>query len=125
MEESKELTSAQEEEIKKKLESLRKEDPKKNKRIRPIVIFGDEFDDKGIYVGYFREPDFAAFSKFVQLQKKDEVAALRALARDTFVDGDKEMIDDDSIFLYGLSAEMGKILEARQTKVVNFYKAGK
>lgn len=125
MEESKELSLTQEEEIKKKLESLKKEDLKKNKRIRPIVIFGDEFDDKDIYVGYFREPDFATFSKFVQLQKKDDVAALRALARDTFVDGDKEMIDDDSIFLYGLSAEMGKILEARQTKVVNFYKAGK
>lgn len=125
MEESKELTSVQEEEIKKKLESLKKEDPKKNKRIRPIVIFGDEFDDKDTYVGYFREPDFATFSKFVQLQKKDDVAALRALARDTFVDGDKEMIDDDSLFLYGLSPELGKILDARQTKVVNFSKAGK
>ena len=125
MEESKELTSVQEEEIKKKLESLKKEDPKKNKRVRPIVVFGDEFDDKDTYVGYFREPDFATFSKFVQLQKKDDVAALRALARDTFVDGDKEMIDDDSLFLYGLSPELGKILDARQTKVVNFSKAGK
>lgn len=125
MEESKELSLAQEEAIKKKLESLKKENPKENKRIRPIVIFGDEFDDKELYVGYFREPNFAAFSKFVQLQKKDDVAALRALAKDTFVDGDKEMIDDDSLFLYGLSPELGKILEARQTKVVNFSTAGK
>lgn len=125
MEESKELSLAQEEAIKKKLESLKKENPKENKRIRPIVVFGDEFDDKEFYVGYFREPNFAAFSKFVQLQKKDDVAALRALAKDTFVDGDKEMIDDDSLFLYGLSPELGKILEARQTKVVNFSTAGK
>lgn len=123
--EDKQLTLEKEEAILKKLDSLKKEDPKKNKRIRPIVIFGDEFDDKDIYVGYFREPDFAAFSKFVQLQKKDDVAALRALAKDTFVDGDKEMIDDDSLFLYGLSPELGKILEARQTKVVNFSTAGK
>lgn len=125
MEESKELSLEQEKAIKEKLESLKKEDPKKNKRVRPIVIFGDEYDEKDIYIGYFREPDFAAFSKFVQLQKKDDVAALRALARDTFVAGDKEMIDDDSIFLYGLSAEMGRVLEARQSKVVNFSKAGK
>lgn len=125
MEESKELSLAQEDAIKKKLESLKKENPKENKRIRPIVIFGDEFDDKELYVGYFREPNFAAFSKFVQLQKKDDVAALRALAKDTFVDGDKEMIDDDSLFLYGLSPELGKILESRQTKVVNFSTAGK
>jgi len=40
---------------------------------------------------------------------------LRALARDTFVDGDKEMIDDDSLFLYGFPPELGKILDARQT----------
>lgn len=125
MEEYKELPLEKEEEIKKKVESLKKEDPKKYKRVKPIVIFGDEFDEKEIYVGFFIEPNFAAFSKFIQLQKKDDVAALRALARDTFVAGDKEIIDDDSLFLYGLSPELSKILEARQTKVINFSKAGK
>ena len=69
-EESKELTLAQEETIKKTLEEIRKQDPKKNKRVYPIVVFGDEYDDKDVYIAYFREPDFIAFSKFVQLQKK-------------------------------------------------------
>ena len=36
-EESKELTLAQEETIKKTLEEIRKQDPKKNKRVYPIV----------------------------------------------------------------------------------------
>lgn len=67
-EESKELTLAQEETIKKTLEEIRKQDPKKNKRVYPIVVFGDEYDDKDVYIAYFREPDFIAFSKFVQLQ---------------------------------------------------------
>ena len=100
-EESKELTLAQEETIKKTLEEIRKQDPKKNKRVYPIVVFGDEYDDKDVYIAYFREPDFIAFSKFVQLQKKDEIAAVRSLAHDTFIQGDKELVDDDSLFLYG------------------------
>ena len=124
MEESKELTLAQEETIKKTLEEIRKQDPKKNKRVYPIVVFGDEYDDKEVYIAYFREPDFVAFSKFAQLQKKDEIAAVRSLARDTFIQGDKELVDDDS-FLYGLSAKLVNIIGSRQAKVANFSIAGK
>ena len=125
VEELKDLTLKQKEEIQKKVEELKKQDLKKNKRVYPIVIFGDEFDEKDVYIGYFREPDFAVFSKFIQLQKKDEIAAIRALARDIFIEGDKEMVDDDSLFLYGLSSKLATILESRQAKVVNFYNAGK
>ena len=106
-EESKELTLAQEETIKKTLEEIRKQDPKKNKRVYPIVVFGDEYDDKDVYIAYFREPDFIAFSKFVQLQKKDEIAAVR------------------SLFLYGLSTKLVNIIGSRQAKVANFSIAGK
>ena len=124
-EESKELTLAQEETIKKTLEEIRKQDPKKNKRVYPIVVFGDEYDDKDVYIAYFREPDFIAFSKFVQLQKKDEIAAVRSLARDTFIQGDKELVDDYSLFLYGLATKLANIIGARQAKVANFSIAGK
>ena len=124
-EESKELTLAQEETIKKTLEEIKKQDPKKNKRVYPIVVFGDEYDDKEVYIAYFREPNFVAFSKFAQLQKKDEIAAVRSLARDTFIQGDKELVDDDSLFLYGLSAKLVNIIGSRQAKVANFSIAGK
>ena len=112
-EESKELTLAQE------------ETTKKNKWVYPIVVFGDEYDDKYVYIAYFREPDFIAFSKFVQLQKKDEIAAVRSLAHDTFIQGDKELVDDDSLFLYGLSTKLVNIIGSRQAKVANFSIAGK
>ena len=114
-----------EETIKKTLEEIRKQDPKKNKRVYPIVVFGDEYDDKDVYIAYFREPDFIAFSKFVQLQKKDEIAAVRSLAHDTFIQGDKELVDDDSLFLYGLSTKLVNIIGSRQAKVANFSIAGK
>lgn len=96
-----------------------------NKRVYPIVVFGDEYDDKDVYIAYFREPDFIAFSKFVQLQKKDEIAAVRSLAHDTFIQGDKELVDDDSLFLYGLSTKLVNIIGSRQAKVANFSIAGK
>ena len=86
---------------------------------------GDEYDDKDVYIAYFREPDFIAFSKFVQLQKKDEIAAVRSLAHDTFIQGDKELVDDDSLFLYGLSTKLVNIIGSRQAKVANFSIAGK
>ena len=98
-EESKELTLAQEETIKKTLEEIRKQDPKKNKRVYPIVVFGDEYDDKDVYIAYFREPDF--------------------------IEGDKELVDDDSLFLYGLSTKLVNIIGSRQAKVANFSIAGK
>ena len=78
-----------------------------------------------MYIAYFREPDFIAFSKFVQLQKKDEIAAVRSLAHDTFIQGDKELVDDDSLFLYGLSTKLVNIIGSRQAKVANFSIAGK
>lgn len=96
IEESEELTLAQEETIKKTLEEIRKQDPKKNKRVYPIVMLGDEYDDKDVYIAYFREPDFTAFSKFVQLQKKDETVTVQSLARDIFIQGDKKLVDDAS-----------------------------
>ena len=52
IEESEELTLAQEETIKKTLEEIRKQDPKKNKRVYPIVMLGDEYDDKDVYIAY-------------------------------------------------------------------------
>lgn len=41
MEENKELTLAQEETIKKTLEEIKKQDPKKNKRVYPIVVYNN------------------------------------------------------------------------------------
>jgi hypothetical protein len=47
------------------------------------------------------------------------------LAHDTFIQGDKELVDDDSLFLYGLSTKLVNIIGSRQAKVANFSIAGK
>lgn len=112
-------------EIAKKIEDLKAADSKL-KRIYPIMVLGDvEAGEKSYYVGYFKQPPFPAFSKYLSLSQKDQAGAMRELAKDCFLDGDKELIKDESLFLYGLMPHLAQLIEMRQGKVVNLSKAGK
>ena len=103
---------------------LRTNDPKL-KMIFPIVVFGGEYDDKEMYVGYFRQPSFAAFSKYLSAAQSNQAVAMRTLAKDCFLGGDKELVEDDSLFLFGLMAQLSRIIEIRQAKLVNLSRPGK
>lgn len=116
--EDKMLTLVQEEEIKKKAQQLRTE--KKLRKVFSMVVFGDTTcGEKEIYVAYMAEPSFAQFSKFMAASKKDEVTAMRTLAKDAFLDGDKDLIDNDSLFLFGLMGQLSEIITTRQSTLVN------
>lgn len=112
-------------EIENKMTTLKQNDPKL-KRIYPIMVLGDvEAGEKPYYIGYFKQPPFPAFSKYLSLSQKDQAGAMRELAKDCFLDGDKELIKDESLFLYGLMPHLAQLIEMRQGKVVNLSKAGK
>lgn len=116
--EEKNLNLKQESEIKEKAEALKA--GKKLRKVYPMVVFGDtENDEKEYYVAYMGEPTFAQFSKFMAASKKDEVTAMRTLAKDCFVDGDRELIDNDSLFLFGLMGQLSDIIQTRQSTLVN------
>lgn len=95
------------------------------KRVMPVVVKGDEYDDKDMYIAYFREPSFKIFSKFQTLSKNDEAQSLRGLARDCFLSGDKDLIDDESLFMFGLMPQLLGLINMREGKMVNLSKAGK
>ncbi|WP_320889026.1 hypothetical protein [Bacteroides sp.] len=117
--EEKTLSLEQETEIKKKAQKLKEE--KKLRKIFPMVIFGDtSTGEKEFYVAYMGEPTFPQFSKFMAASKRDEVSAMRALAKDCFLDGDKELVDNESLFLYGLMGQLSEIIATRQSTLVNF-----
>ncbi len=97
----------------------------KLKRVYPIFVEGDESDGQEYFVGYFRQPSFVAFSKYMSLSQKDQVGAMRELAKECFLDGDKELIKDESLFLYGLMPHLFSLIEVRKGKLVNLSKAGK
>lgn len=115
--EEKILTLQQETQIKEKASSLKAE--KKLRKIYPMVVFGDTAcDEKEIYVAYMAEPSFSQFSKFMAASKRDEVTAMRTLAKDCFLDGDKELVDNESLFLFGLMGQLSEIITTRQTTLV-------
>ena len=116
--EEKSLTLKQESEIKEKARTLKTE--KKLRKVYPMVVFGDaDSGEKEYYVAYMGEPTFPQFSKFMAASKKDEVTAMRTLAKDCFLDGDKELIDTDSLFLFGLMGQLAEIIQTRQSTLVN------
>lgn len=109
--------------IEKKVASLKEKNPKA--KIVPLMVEGEPGDDKEIYVGYFSQPSFMNFSKYMTLAQKDQVSAMRQLARDCYVDGDKELVDDDSLFLFGLMGQMQHLIKMRGGRLINLSKIGK
>ena len=119
-----EITSTVKAEIEKKVAELREKNP--NIRvIFPIVVEGNEYDEKPMYIGYFRQPSFQAFSKYLSASQSNQGVAMRTLATDCFLDGDKELVDDDSLFLFGLMGQLTKVIEMRHGRLVNLSKPGK
>lgn len=115
------LTLTQETEIKEKALQIKAD--KKLRKVIPMVVFGEE-GEKEFYVAYMREPSFPQFSKFMAASKKDEVTAMRTLAKDCFLEGDKELIDDESLFLFGLMGQLSEIIATRQSTLINLSTAG-
>lgn len=116
--EEKTLTLEQESQIKEKAAALKAD--KKLRKVHAMVVFGDtECGEKEFYVAYMGEPTFPQFSKFMAASKKDEVNAMRQLARDCFIDGDKELVDNESLFLFGLMGQLSEIISTRQSRLVN------
>ncbi len=112
------LTLEQEKKIKETALKLKQE--KKLRKIYPMVVFGEEnCDEKEVYVAYLAEPTFPQFSKFMAASKKDEVMAMRTLAKDCFIDGDRDLVDNESLFLFGLMGQLSELITTRQSVLVN------
>lgn len=111
-------------EIDKKVAELKASNPKL--RIKPLIVNGEDDDDtKKVYVGYFSKPSFVNFSKYLTLSQKDQALAMRQLAKDCFIEGDREMIDDDDLFLFGLMGQLQHLIKMRGGRLVNLSKPGK
>lgn len=119
-----ELTALVQETIKETVAKIKASDPTA-KAVFPIVVEGTDYDAKELYIGYFRQPSFKSFSKYLSAAQKDQAVAMRQLARDCFIEGDKELIEDESLFLFGLMGQLAQIIEMRNGRLVNLSKLGK
>lgn len=111
------------EQITKKIEELRTQTG--NKRIQAIVVAGDEYDEKPLYVGYFKRPNTMQFSLWMNQAQKDPVVANKTLAQNTFVSGDKELVDNEDLFLYGTMSKIAQLIESRNADLVKLSSAAK
>lgn len=50
---------------------------------------------------------------------------MRTLAKDCYIEGDKDLVDNESLFLFGLMGQLSEIITTRQTVLVGLSKAGK
>ena len=117
------VMESKEEKIKKEVKEAIEDIKAKNPKIRkvfPFLIEGEDGDEKDRYIIYLRQPSLVEFSQYMSLAEADGVGAMRDLAKNCYVGGDKEPVNDENIFLFGLLPNMQSILATRQSRLVNF-----
>lgn len=110
------LTEQSKEAIKQKAKELAKENGVK--RVFPIVVYGDETDEKPVYVAYFKRPENDVYSRFMSLVQDDQVKASLILAQSTIVGGDAELVNDSELFNFGTMNQLTPIVQSRGGEVV-------
>lgn len=104
------------EEIVKKAEELKAQH--KLRKIFIIVVEGEEGDDKPLYIAYLRRPSLMHFSQYMNFVQKDLVQANKMLATNVFLAGDRELVDDDELFLYGTMQQLSHLIDSRNADMV-------
>lgn len=104
------------EEIVKKAEALKAEH--KLRKIFIVIVEGEEGDEKPLYIGYLRRPSLMHFSQYMNFVQKDVVQANKMLATNIFLAGDRELVDDDELFLYGTMGQLSQIIDSRNADMV-------
>lgn len=85
-----------------------------------VVIVEGRVDEgeKPVYIAYLRRPNLMQFSQYMTFVQKDLVQANQMLAQNIFLDGDKELIDDEELFLYGTMNQLSHVIDARNSDLV-------
>jgi hypothetical protein len=90
----------------------------KLRKIFVAIVEGEAEDDKPYYIAYLRRPGLMHFSQYMNFVQKDLVQANKMLASNIFVDGDRELVDDDDLFLYGLMSQLSHVIDSRNAELV-------
>lgn len=89
------------------------------KKVFVIIVEGDEeAGEKPVYIGYFRRPNMMQFSQYMNFVQKDLVQANFQLAQNIFLDGDRELVNDEELFLYGTMQQLSSVIDARNGDLV-------
>lgn len=104
-------------EILKKAEELKAQH--KLRKIFIALVEGDPgVDEKPLYIAYFRRPGLIHFSQYMNFVQKDLVQANKMLAQNVFLAGDRELVDDEDLFIYGTMSQLNTIIDSRNADMV-------
>lgn len=104
------------EEIVRKAQELKEQ--YKLRKIFIVVVEGEDEDEKPLYIAYLRRPTLMHFSQYMNFVQKDLVQANKMLATNVFLAGDRELVDDDDLFLYGTMQQLSHIIDSRNADMV-------
>ena len=90
----------------------------KLRKIFIVMVEGDDEDDKPFYIAYLRRPSLMHFSQYMNFAQKDVIQANKMLAGNVFLAGDRELVDDEDLFLYGLMGQLNHIIDSRNADLV-------
>lgn len=89
------------------------------KKVFAVIVEGDaEAGEKPYYICYMRRPNMMQFSQYMNFVQKDLVQANLMLAQNIFLDGDKELIDDEELFIYGTMQQLSRVIDIRNSDLV-------
>lgn len=89
------------------------------KKVFVVIVEGDlDSGEKPFYIAYFKRPNMMQFSQYMSFVQKDIVQANQMLAQNTFIGGDKELVDDEELFLYGTMQQLNHIIDSRNSDIV-------
>ena len=104
------------EEIARKIDELKAKN--KLRRVFAVIVEGEEGDSKPLYIAYLQRPNLIHFSQYMSFVQKDLVQANKMLAQNVFLAGDKELIDDDELFLYGTMPQLTHLIDSRNGELL-------
>lgn len=89
------------------------------KKVFVVIVEGDvEAGEKPLFIAYMRRPNMMQFSQYMTFVQKDLVQANHMLAQNIFLDGDKELVDDEELFLYGTMQQLSHVIDSRNGDMV-------
>lgn len=83
-----------------------------------IEVEGDEEGDK-THRAWLRKPTLKTMSAFYTASQQDPIIAAKVVFNDCFLEGDREITDDDEIFM-GAMNQIEELMKVRRARLVKF-----
>ncbi len=99
---------------------LKAESVKKKWGAKRVFFIEIEDEFTGDWVGaWIRKPNLKEFSMFTKLAEKDNLAALKILMENVFLEGNKDVYEDDDNFM-GAIAQVQEIVNVQASRIKKF-----